>query len=114
MGTLLLGYVGLEYWGMYRSQKNLESQWQQQAATMSTPGQPQLSPDQMLTRILIPKIQMDAIVVEGASRRDLSAGPGHMNQTAEPGRDGQRRHHRPSWTRFSAISMNSPKATRYR
>src|SRR5882724_7168623 len=71
VGTLLLGYVGLEYWGMYRSQKNLESQWQQQAATMSTPGQPQLSPDQMLTRILIPKIQMDAIVVEGASRRDL-------------------------------------------
>ena len=88
VGTLLLGYVGLEYWGMYRSQKDLESQWEQQSATTSVPGQPQLPPEQMLTRILIPKIQMDAIVVEGASRRDLSAGPGHMKQTAEPGETG--------------------------
>lgn len=88
VGTLLLGYVGLEYWGMYRSQKNLESQWEQQAAITNAPGQPQLPPEQLLTRILIPKIQMDAIVVEGASRRDLSAGPGHMKQTAEPGETG--------------------------
>jgi sortase A len=42
----------------------------------------------MLTRILIPKIEMDAIVVEGASRKELSAGPGHMKQTAEPGETG--------------------------
>jgi len=87
-GAMLLAYVGLEYWGMYRSQKELESEWEHQAAVTSAPGQAQLSPEQMLTRILIPKIEMDAIVVEGASRKELSAGPGHMKQTAEPGETG--------------------------
>ncbi|HET9166541.1 MAG TPA: class D sortase, partial [Candidatus Angelobacter sp.] len=47
-----------------------------------------VSPDQLLTRLEIPKIQMDAIVVEGASRRELSEGPGHMKQTAQPGETG--------------------------
>src|SRR5580765_1844641 len=87
-GAVLLAYVGFEYWGMYRSQKDLESEWEHQAAVANGPGQSQLSPEQMLTRILIPKIAMDAIVVEGASRKELSAGPGHMKQTAEPGETG--------------------------
>ncbi|HEX4603731.1 MAG TPA: class D sortase [Candidatus Angelobacter sp.] len=88
VGVVLLGYVGGEYWGMYRSQKNLESEWEHQAASTNSPGQPPVSPEQMLTRILVPKIQMDAIVVEGASRKDLSAGPGHLKQTAQPGETG--------------------------
>src|SRR3954452_16836347 len=88
IGLVLLGYVAGQYWGMYRSQKNLEAEWQHQAATISVPGKAPISPDQMLTRIEIPKIQMDAIVVEGASRRDLSEGPGHMKQTAQPGETG--------------------------
>lgn len=88
IGIVLLGYVAGEYLGMYRSQKSLEAEWQRQAATMSVPGAPTISPDQMLTRLEIPKIQVDAIVVEGASRRDLSEGPGHMKQTAQPGETG--------------------------
>lgn len=87
-GVGLLGYVGSEYWGMYRSQKNLEAEWERQAAGVSAPGHPVISPDQMLTRVVIPKIGLDAIVVEGASRRDLSEGPGHMKQTAMPGETG--------------------------
>jgi LPXTG-site transpeptidase (sortase) family protein len=88
IGVVLLGYVAGEYWGMYRSQKNLEAEWQRQAATVSVPGKAPVSPDQLLTRLEIPKIQMDAIVVEGASRRELSEGPGHMKQTAQPGETG--------------------------
>jgi sortase A len=88
IGVVLLGYVVGQYWGMYRSQKNLEAEWQRQAATVSVPGKAPVSPDQLLTRLEIPKIQMDAIVVEGASRRELSEGPGHMNQTAQPGETG--------------------------
>jgi sortase A len=88
LGVVLLGYVGGEYWGMYRSQKNLEAEWQRQAATVSVPGKAPVSPDQLLTRLEIPKIQVDAIVVEGASRRELSEGPGHMKQTAQPGETG--------------------------
>jgi sortase A len=88
IGVVLLGYVAGQYWGMYRSQKNLEAEWQRQAATVSVPGKAPVSPDQLLTRLQIPKIQMDAIVVEGASRRELSEGPGHMKQTAQPGESG--------------------------
>ncbi|MGB8130193.1 MAG: class D sortase [Candidatus Angelobacter sp.] len=88
IGVVLLGYVAGEYWGMYRSQKNLEAEWQHQAATISVPGKAPVSPDQLLTRLQIPKIQVDAIVVEGASRRELSEGPGHMKQTAQPGETG--------------------------
>jgi LPXTG-site transpeptidase (sortase) family protein len=88
IGVVLLGYVAGEYWGMYRSQKKLEAEWQRQAATVSVAGKAPISPDQMLTRLQIPKIQVDAIVVEGASRRELSAGPGHMKQTAQPGETG--------------------------
>jgi len=88
IGVVLLGYVAGQYWGMYRSQKNLEAEWQRQAARVSVPGKAPVSPDQLLTRLQIPKIQMDAIVVEGASRRELSEGPGHMKQTAQPGETG--------------------------
>jgi sortase A len=88
IGVVLLGYVAGQYWGMYRSQKNLEAEWQRQAVTVSAPGKAPVSPDQLLTRLEIPKIQMDAIVVEGASRRELSEGPGHMKQTAQPGETG--------------------------
>ena len=88
VGLGLLGYVASEYWGMYRSQQKLEAEWERQAASVSTPGTANISPDQMLTRVIIPKIGMDAIVVEGASRKELSEGPGHMKQTAMPGEIG--------------------------
>jgi sortase A len=88
IGIILLGYVGGQYWQMYRSQKNLKVEWQHQTATVSAPGHADIAPDQMLTRLVIPKIDMDAIVIEGASRRELSEGPGHMKETAQPGETG--------------------------
>jgi sortase A len=88
VGIGLLGYVGSEYWGMYRSQQRLEAEWERQAANVNTPAAPVIPPDQMLTRVVIPKIGLDAIVVEGASRKELSEGPGHMKQTAMPGQTG--------------------------
>src|SRR5579859_5457658 len=88
IGVALMGYVGGQYWQMYRSQKNLEAEWQRQAAATSVPGHADISAEQMLTRLVIPKIDMDAIVVEGASRRELSDGPGHMKETAQPGETG--------------------------
>jgi sortase A len=88
LGIALLGYVGSEYWGMYRSQKSLEAEWERQTAAVSTPEHPVISPEMMLTRVVIPKIGLDAIVVEGASRKALSEGPGHMKETAMPGENG--------------------------
>jgi sortase A len=87
-GIGLLGYVASEYWGMYRSQQRLEAEWERQARSMNTPAAPVIPPDQMLTRVVIPKIGLDAIVVEGASRKELSEGPGHMKETAMPGQTG--------------------------
>lgn len=88
LGVGLLGYVGSQYWGMYHTQQNLEAEWERQAAVASTPGPASISSDQMLTRVVIPKINMDAIVIEGVSRKELSSGPGHMKETAMPGETG--------------------------
>ena len=91
IGLTLLGYVGSQYWDMYHSQRQLEAQWEhQQLATMPAAGQPKaaVAMADLLTRVSIPKIKLDAIVVEGASRKQLSIGPGHMMQTAMPGEPG--------------------------
>lgn len=88
IGIALLAYVAGQYWGMYRSQQTLEAQWERQAAQASVPGHPQLTADDLLTRVVIPKINVDAIVVEGASRKKLSEGPGHVKDTATPGEPG--------------------------
>lgn len=88
VGVVLLGYVVGEYWGMYRSQRNLEAEWERQTAAITTPGAAKLPSGKMLTRVVIPKIGMDAIVVEGDSRKALSAGPGHMTDTPLPGDPG--------------------------
>jgi sortase A len=88
IGIALLSYVGIQYWGMYRSQQNLQAQWEKQSAAANVPGAPQLTADDLLTRVVIPKISLDAIVVEGVSRKQLSEGPGHIKGTAAPGEAG--------------------------
>ena len=89
LGFGLLGYVGYQYWDMYHTQQQLEAQWERQADSASVPGQPKHIPAaDTLTRVSIPRINMDAIVVEGASRKQLSIGPGHMIDTAMPGEPG--------------------------
>lgn len=88
VGAIMLAYVAGQYWGMFHRQNQLARQWEQQAAQLNVPGHARLSPEDMLTRVVIPKINLDAIVVEGASRKDLSDGPGHMRETAMPGQPG--------------------------
>jgi sortase A len=78
VGVALLGYVGAQYWSTYHTQRVLEAQWEDQTNT----GAPAV---QTLTRISIPKISLDAIVVEGASSRQLAQGPGHLTETPFPG-----------------------------
>src|SRR6185312_9814012 len=88
IGVALLAYVGSQYWGMYRSQQTLQAQWEHQAAVANVPGVPKVNADDLLTRVVIPKISLDAIVVEGVSRKKLSEGPGHIKGTAAPGEPG--------------------------
>jgi sortase A len=89
VGAGLLGYVASQYWFMYRTQRSLEAEWERQAASATVAGQGagQVA-RRALTRLLIPKINLDAIVLEGASRKELSLGPGHITNTALPGETG--------------------------
>jgi sortase A len=88
-GGGLLGYVAGQYWVMYHTQRSLEAEWERQAASAPAAGQGAgQSANQALTRMLIPKINLDAIVLEGASRKQLSLGPGHITDTALPGETG--------------------------
>jgi sortase A len=85
VGAGLLGYVGSQYWYMYHSQRLLEAEWERQGAAANSPGGPAAP---ALTRISIPKISLEAIVVEGASSQQLTEGPGHLTETAFPGDSG--------------------------
>jgi sortase A len=88
IGLALTGYVASQYWGMYHNQRELEAQWEKQVAMAATPGLPKLSTAEMLTRVSIPKIKLDAIVVEDATPKQLAIGPAHIKETAFPGETG--------------------------
>jgi len=47
-----------------------------------------ISANGSFARIVVPKIRLDAIVVEGVEKEDLARGPGHMEETAYPGEIG--------------------------
>lgn len=88
IGFSLLAYVAYQYWDMVHTQRQLEAEWERQAATASAPGNSKPIAADTLTRVSIPRINMDAIVVEGASRKQLSIGPGHVTDTTMPGEPG--------------------------
>lgn len=83
-GACLLGYVGARYFDMYLAQRNLEVAWARQASAIPAAA----SANQVLARLQIPRIKLDAIVLEGVGGQQLSRGPGHMEETAVPGEAG--------------------------
>lgn len=56
--------------------------------TTTTAPLPPPAAGEAVARIVIPKIGVDEIVVEGVSRDDLKKGPGHYPQTPMPGQPG--------------------------
>ncbi len=92
VGILLLLYVGVQYGSMYAEQRKLAQEWERQNQLSTTPvaATPvsERSEHDSLTRLSIPKINLDAIVVEGTSRHSLLLGPGHMETSALPGEVG--------------------------
>jgi sortase A len=82
-GLGLLGYAGSEYWAMDREQRALHRQWEQQQPISARTSN--ASQDDGLTRVTIPKINLDLIVVEGTNYRALRLGPGHLQNTPAPG-----------------------------
>jgi LPXTG-site transpeptidase (sortase) family protein len=92
LGVLLLAYVTSQYVGMFMEQRRLARQWQEENARALASQNAQKAPltvvDDGLTRISIPKIELDAVVVSGTTRKQLAIAPGHLTDTATPGEDG--------------------------
>ncbi|MDP2210975.1 MAG: class E sortase [Candidatus Aquicultor sp.] len=57
-------------------------------ATPTTEARKKFKEKDPFARIVIPKIDLDAIVVEGVGTEALKLGPGHMEETAHPGEHG--------------------------
>src|SRR5436309_5673594 len=87
VGLFLLGYVGTQYYAMYSAQKRLAKAWQQQNSAPPK-SETAAAVDDGLIRVEIPKIKLDAMVVEGSSRKQLKIAPGHITTTPIPGEDG--------------------------
>ena len=85
-GVLLLAYVAGSYGSMYAKQRSLMHQWEAQnlrpLSSVSTPA------EDRLTRLSIPKINLDVVILEGTSNEALAQGPGHLKNTAFPGESG--------------------------
>jgi sortase A len=88
VGAVLLVYVTFEYGSMYVRQKQLSAQWERQNAPSAAAPPKAQDPREQMTRLSIPSIDLDAIVVEGTSTRQLAIAPGHMTDTAAPGESG--------------------------
>jgi len=91
LGAVLLVYVGAQYATMYVEQKRLAAEFERQlvqptdaGAIASRVSDPELN----LTKLLIPKIELDSMVVDGTSRKALLIGPGRITNTALPGEAG--------------------------
>ena len=84
-GIVLLVYVAAQYATMYAAQRRLVQEWEQQKVPL--PAQP-AGLVTTLTRLTVPSIKLDAVVVEGVTRKDLLMGPGHLADTPEPGQSG--------------------------
>jgi sortase A len=84
VGVALLAFVGVQYGKMFTVQHRLTREWQRQ----NQPGVQPKPVDDGLVKLVIPKIKLDAIVVEGTTRHQLLLGPGHMEQTPSPGEEG--------------------------
>lgn len=85
-GLLLISYVSSQYWQMDAGQRELASAWRQQNAR--PPGNATKSDADALVRLIIEKINLDAVIVKGTSRKVLKLGPGHMEDSALPGSSG--------------------------
>jgi LPXTG-site transpeptidase (sortase) family protein len=84
LGVLLSLYVGGTYLWMYQQQRQLMQEWQTQNAEVS----PSTTHAGGLTRISIPKIKLDAVILEGTSHKSLTLGPAHLRDSALPGDPG--------------------------
>lgn len=88
-GVLAIGFymfeVGRCWWYQAREAPSIDPH-ASQAAPLSVPRRPE--PGSPVVRLIIPRLGLSATVLEGAGRRELELGPGHIPQTPLPGEGG--------------------------
>lgn len=87
-GALLLLYVAAEYTVMYTEQRRLAQAWEAENVPPAPGAPPLRKTGDGLTRLSIPKIDLDVVVLDGAGNRELRLGPGRIRSTAVPGEVG--------------------------
>ena len=85
LGAALLVYVMFAYGTMSYQQRQLSARWEKQNVPSKASPPKAEDPREQMTRLSIPSIDLDAIVVEGTSNRQLAIAPGHMTDTVAPG-----------------------------
>ena len=75
-GVLCAGVLGTYSW-MYWKQRSLLKEWGTQLATRES-----------MTKLWIPRIKLENVVLEGVGADSLLLGPGHMENSVEPGMAG--------------------------
>ena len=75
VGTVLCTFVAATYVWMYIQQRLLLHEWSRKSTSALN----------ALTKLSIPKIHLEDVVLEGASRHSLLLGPAHMAGSAVPG-----------------------------
>jgi LPXTG-site transpeptidase (sortase) family protein len=98
LGAAMLFYVGLSYVRAYLAREKARSEWaamEAQSAILAASamlGQPStrgaVATGSPVARLLIPRIGLDEVVVEGVNDPQLNAGPGHLPGTVFPGDEG--------------------------
>lgn len=83
VGAFLLAYVGWQYLGMWREQRAFAEEWSRRAPSTTAPLV--IHGNIGVAQISIPKLQLQATVLEGTSYKTLKLGPGHISGTALPG-----------------------------
>jgi sortase A len=83
-GVILLLFAVCSYTWMAVEQHRLESRWTE---SLAVPGDT-ADVHNAVTLLSIPKINLQAAILEGTDRKSLLLAPGHLEQTAWPGNSG--------------------------
>lgn len=88
---LLVGYYFLTDFWTGQAQQNLKREWSKIVQTNRSSSEEDSKAPLLgsgIARLIIPKIKLDVIVVEGTTAEALRKGPGHLKGTAMPGEVG--------------------------
>ncbi len=86
LGFFLCSYVAGNYARIIINQDYLERRWRDGNPALNSPKR--VLPGDAVVKLVIPKIGLEAMVVEGTTEQSLLLGPGHLVNSVLPGATG--------------------------